>query len=130
MPPVSLCPRCGRPSPAGNSFCGSCGSSLARPSDAGGNGWKLFLGVFALFAWQQRTPPRRLALYLAIGLAGIHVANVVRLTMLGYVGYQWGAQALQSFHQHAGWVLFLVWMVAFWALVLRRFEGRADPVEA
>ena len=84
----------------------------------------LFLGVFALFAWQQETPPRRLAAYLALGLAGVHVANVLRLVLLGLVGHRWGAAALQSFHQHAGWVVFLAWMIAFWALVLRRFEGR------
>ena len=85
----------------------------------------LFLGVFGLFAWQQETPPRRLAVYMLVGLAGVHVANVVRLVLLGVVGYKWGGEALQDFHQHAGWVLFLAWMILFWALVLRRFEGRA-----
>lgn len=86
----------------------------------------LFLGVFGLFAWQQKTPPRRLAAYLALGLAGIHVANVLRLALLAWVGYRWGGEALQDFHQHAGWLLFLAWMVLFWWLVLRRFEGRGD----
>lgn len=87
----------------------------------------LFLGVFALFAWQQETPPGRLAAYLALGLAGVHLANVLRLVLLALVGYEWGAQALQDFHRHAGWVLFLLWMIVFWALVLRRFEGRREP---
>ena len=85
----------------------------------------IFLGVFALFAWEQRTPSRRLAAYLALGLVGLHVANVLRLSLLGYVGYRWGGAALQTFHQHAGWVLFLVWTIVFWLLVLRRFEGPA-----
>lgn len=83
----------------------------------------LFLGVFALFAWERRTPPARLAAYLAVGLLGLHVANVLRLVLLGVVGYRWGGDALQSFHQHAGWVLFLVWSIGFWAVVLRRMEG-------
>lgn len=87
----------------------------------------LFMGVFALFAWQQRTPPMRLAAYLALGLFGLHVANVLRLVLLALVGWRWGGEALQSFHQHAGWVIFLVWTLAFWALVLRRFEGRRAP---
>ena len=85
----------------------------------------LFLGVFALFAWERRTPPARLAAYLAVGLLGLHVANVLRLVLLGFVGYKWGGDALQDFHRHAGWVLFLVWSVAFWAVVLRRMEGPA-----
>ncbi|HET6403874.1 MAG TPA: exosortase/archaeosortase family protein [Candidatus Thermoplasmatota archaeon] len=82
----------------------------------------LFLGVFALFAWEQRTSGWRLAAYLALGLLGLHVANVVRLILLALVGYEWGGEALQTFHQHAGWVLFLAWAVLFWWLVLRRFE--------
>lgn len=82
----------------------------------------LFLGVFALFAWEQRTTGWRLAAYLSLGILGLHVANVVRLVLLALVGYEWGGEALQTFHQHAGWVLFLVWAVVFWWLVLRRFE--------
>lgn len=87
----------------------------------------LFLGVFGLFAWERRTPPMRLAAYLAVGLLGLHVANVLRLVLLGMVGYKWGGDALQDFHQHAGWVLFLVWSLGFWAVVLRRMEGPAPP---
>lgn len=85
----------------------------------------LFMGVFALFAWQARTPPGRLAAYLALGLAGLHVANLVRLVLLALVGHRWGGVALQRFHEHAGWVLFILWALVYWALVLRRFEGPA-----
>lgn len=87
----------------------------------------LFLGVFALFAWEQKTRGWRLAAYLALGLFGLHVANVLRLVLLGYVGYRWGGEALQDFHQHAGWVLFLAWAILFWWLVLRRFEAPRRP---
>jgi exosortase/archaeosortase family protein len=87
----------------------------------------LFLGLFGLFAWQARTPPPRLAAYLTLGLVGLHVANIARLVLLAVVGEAWGGVALQQFHQHAGWALFLAWMVLFWALVLRRFEGPARP---
>lgn len=82
----------------------------------------IFLGIFALFAWEQRVPPKRLAAYLAVGLVGLHVANVARLVLLAVVGERWGAAALQDFHRHAGWVLFLAWTLLFWAVVLRRFE--------
>lgn len=71
----------------------------------------------------RRSPalaPGRARLVLALGLAGIHAANLLRLAL---VGARWGAEALQEFHRHAGRVLFLAWMVAFWALVPRRFEG-------
>lgn len=84
----------------------------------------IFLGVFGLFAWEQRTPPARLAAYLAVGLAGLHFANVLRILILVVVGTHWGGDALQAFHRHAGWVLFLAWSLLFWAVVLRRFEGK------
>lgn len=48
MPPANSCPRCGRPSPSANNFCAHCGALLS--STTAGNGWKLLLGVIALFA--------------------------------------------------------------------------------
>ena len=83
----------------------------------------IFLGVFALFAWEQKTPPMRLAAYVAIGVVGLHVANILRIALLVVVGDRWGSDALQATHRHAGWVLFLVWSLLFWAVVLRRLEG-------
>jgi len=83
----------------------------------------LFLGVFALFAWESDTRGWRLAAYLGLGLAGLHVANVLRLILLAMVGERYGGEALQRFHQHAGWVLFLAWAILYWWLVLRRFEA-------
>jgi hypothetical protein len=66
MPPTNSCPRCGRSSPSGVSFCPSCGSTLSR---SGGKGWKLLIGAVALFAgllwvsvlYTQRSVPARLA---------------------------------------------------------------------
>lgn len=84
----------------------------------------LFLGVFALFAWESETRGWRLAAYLALGLVGLHVANVLRLILLAIIGQRYGGQALQAFHRHAGWVLFLAWAILFWWLVLRRFEPK------
>lgn len=48
MPPANSCPRCGRPSPSANHFCAHCGAPLS--STPSGKGWKLLLGVIALFA--------------------------------------------------------------------------------
>lgn len=86
----------------------------------------LFLGVLGLHAWQQQTPPRRLALYLGLGLVGVYLANLVRLVALALVGNQWGGSALQTAHAHLGWAVFIGWMLIFWGVVLRRLEG-ADP---
>lgn len=90
----------------------------------------LFLGVFGMHAWQERSPPRRLAALLALGLVGVYLANVVRLVALALVGYEWGGEALQRAHAHLGWLLFVAWMMLYWWLVLRRFSGAAPPPSA
>lgn len=48
MTPIQTCPQCGRSNPNTNSFCAGCGANLS--SRTNGNGWKVFFGVFALFA--------------------------------------------------------------------------------
>ncbi|HWG89750.1 MAG TPA: exosortase/archaeosortase family protein [Candidatus Thermoplasmatota archaeon] len=83
----------------------------------------LFLGVFTLYAWEEETPPRRLAALLILGLAGVYLANLARLVALALVGYHWGGVALQQAHAHLGWLLFVAWMGVYWWLVLRRFQG-------
>ncbi len=48
MSPIHTCPQCGHSNPNTNSFCAGCGADLSLPSNR--NGWKVFFGVFALFA--------------------------------------------------------------------------------
>lgn len=85
----------------------------------------LFLGLAGLQGWQQRIPMRRFAAMVALGLAALWLMNVVRLVILTQVGRQWGAQTLQTTHAHLGWILFGVFMLAYWSLTNR---GVRDPV--
>lgn len=84
----------------------------------------LFTGVLALFLWVERPGGRRLAAWSAIGIAGVYVANLLRLGALMMVGYQWGADALLRFHAQAGWIFFVAWALAF-AWLARRSARRA-----
>ncbi|HVL47519.1 MAG TPA: archaeosortase/exosortase family protein [Candidatus Thermoplasmatota archaeon] len=84
----------------------------------------LFTGVFLHFAASAKASAPRLAGYLALGLLGLHVANVLRLVLLALVGADRGGNALAFAHRHAGWVFFLAWGILFWWLILRRFEAR------
>lgn len=90
----------------------------------------LFIGLVAMHGWQQHVPGRRLAAYLGLGLATLWLLNVVRIVILTHVGRKWGGAALQTTHAHLGWVLFAVFMVAFWALVLRRGEEPSHAAPA
>lgn len=87
----------------------------------------LFLGVFGLYAWHHEVRGWRLAIMLAVGLIGVYAANLVRLLILVMVGYWWGGAALRATHAHAGWLLFVGWIMAFWWVVLRRFHHSMGP---
>lgn len=80
----------------------------------------LFLGLFALFAWESGVSAARATVLLAIGLVGLHLVNVARLVLLALVGERFGADALMSAHRHAGWALFLAFSVAFWWAAMRK----------
>jgi len=83
----------------------------------------LFAGVLALFLLAERPGGRRLAVWSCIGLAGVYVANVVRLTLLALVGYEWGPHALVAAHAEAGWIVFVAWSLLF-AYLARRAAPR------
>jgi exosortase/archaeosortase family protein len=83
----------------------------------------LFTGVLALFLWTEKPGARRLALWSAIGIGGVYLANLLRLVVLFLVGYQWGGDALEETHAHAGWVFFVAWAVLF----ARLARGKRAP---
>lgn len=89
----------------------------------------LFAGVLALFLWSEKPGGRRLALWSAIGIGGVYVANLLRLVMLFVVGYQWGPEALVQAHAQAGWMFFVAWAILFARLARgkRRGDMSASP---
>lgn len=77
----------------------------------------LFTAVLGLYVLVERPGGRRLALWCAIGIAGVYAANVLRLVAIFLVGYQWGGDALVRVHAQAGWVFFVAWALLFARLV-------------
>jgi len=73
----------------------------------------IFAGVLAVFLLTERPGGRRLAVWSAIGLGGVYVANLLRLVMLFAVGYAWGPEALVRVHAEAGWMFFVAWALLF-----------------
>ena len=84
----------------------------------------LFLGLVGLHAWNEKVGWKRLAAYIAAGLAGLWLVNILRMVALAKVGIRWGPVALQTAHANLGWILFALFMVAFWAVVLRRAPAK------
>jgi exosortase/archaeosortase family protein len=82
----------------------------------------LFMGVLGLHAWRTGLSRRLFTVYMTIGLVSLYLLNLVRLMILALVGREWGGAVLQNVHAHLGWLLFALFMVAFWLGVVRRFE--------
>ncbi len=92
----------------------------------------LFGGIVGLHAWRTRPAPARLALWVAAGLGGLWLVNLLRLVVLARIGIAEGGGPLQAVHAHIGWAFFAAFMALFWALVLRKAPERkptAEPVE-
>ncbi|MEK6976229.1 MAG: exosortase/archaeosortase family protein [Candidatus Thermoplasmatota archaeon] len=84
----------------------------------------LFSGVLALYLIVERPGGRRLALWSLIGVAGVYVANLLRLVTIFLVGYRWGADALVQVHAQAGWIFFVAWALLFARLVPKSRRAR------
>jgi len=87
----------------------------------------LFGAVLALYLIAERPGGRRLAFWGLIGIGGVYVTNLLRLTILMLVGYQWGAAALVQVHAQAGWVFFVAWALLFARLARTQSGRRVAP---
>ncbi|MES2155228.1 MAG: exosortase/archaeosortase family protein [bacterium] len=77
----------------------------------------VFTAVLALYCLIERPGGRALGMWSLVGLIGVYVANILRLTLLVAVGYWWGTDALLRAHAEAGWIVFVAWALVFSWLV-------------
>ena len=73
----------------------------------------LFGGLLMIYVAAERPPVGRAALWYAVGLAGVYLANLVRLVTLAIVGSAWGSGALLWTHANLGWMFFVAWTALF-----------------
>lgn len=73
------------------------------------------------------------ALWLAIGIAGSFIINIVRMVVLVWVAFDYGAEKMLWIHTHLGDILFLVWIAVFWVVFFKVSvpvsEGITKPQE-
>lgn len=68
-------------------------------------------------------------LVLSIGLLIAYLGNLVRMTIIGVVGFYSGMDALLWAHDNIGWMVFLSWSSAFWFIVIRFVDRRERESE-
>jgi exosortase/archaeosortase family protein len=58
---------------------------------------------------------RKKLVFLAIGVIGTYIANIMRVVAICLSGYYYGPKgAIELTHIHAGWIIFTIWMFIFW----------------
>ncbi len=87
---------------------------------AGLYSFSIFVAAFLAFTLVfERLPPGVMALVLGIGVFAAYLGNLLRMIIIGVIGYYNGMDALLWAHKNVGWMIFLGWSALFWYLVIR-----------
>lgn len=89
----------------------------------------VFLGVFYLATlYMGRTVPKSTLLgALLVGTLGTVTSNWLRVTLVLLVGYLFGLDLMFTFHDYAGLVIFLGWVLLFWTFAMNHINSKANP---
>lgn len=93
----------------------------------------LFFSAFlALVLVRYEKVNVRILLGLGAGLLLTWFSNILRMVVTVFVGAEWGAPALATFHMYFGILIFILFVTVFWFFLIRwldRYEA-AKPVAA
>ena len=79
----------------------------------------IFVAAFFAFVLVfERLPTKVLAGVLALGILIAYAGNILRMVIIGVVGYYNGMEALLWAHKNVGWIIFLSWSAVFWYFLL------------
>lgn len=81
----------------------------------------LFLAAFVLMLADQgrRASGQKLAVCFVCGGLGTYLISMMRVPLLGIVGYYNGYDVLETYHMYSGYLIFLGSIIIFWYLSLR-----------
>ncbi len=82
----------------------------------------LFLGVFSLMLLDIRrrsVSPKKIAVCFVLGGLGIYMTAIMRIPLLGMIGYYFGNDTMETFRMYSGYLVFLASVTVFWWLSLR-----------
>src|SRR3990170_4696790 len=69
----------------------------------------LLVGIIVGYAKMERlTDKRRIALLIIVAILVAYVANLIRVAVLYYVGYNYGIERMMFVHVYIGWVIFII----------------------
>lgn len=82
----------------------------------------LFLGAFSLMLLDIRrrsVSSKKIIVCFVLGGLGIYLTAIMRIPLLGMIGYYFGYDIMETFHMYSGYLIFLASVTLFWWLSLR-----------
>lgn len=93
---------------------------------AGLYSFSIFLAAFLSFVLVfEKMSVRLTVTVLSLGLVAAYLGNLIRMILIGVIGYFEGIDALLWAHRNVGWMVFLSWSSLFWYLIFRYAQGRS-----
>jgi archaeosortase C (PEF-CTERM variant) len=98
---------------------------------AGLYSFSIFVSAFFSFVLVfERLPLRITVSVLSVGLLVAYLGNLLRMIVIGVIGYYYGIGALLWAHDNVGWMIFLSWSSVFWYAALRFADRRMETSSA
>lgn len=86
---------------------------------AGLYSFSIFLSAFFSYVLVfEKLRNRLLFCVLGLGLLIAYLGNLLRMVVVGIIGYYHGIEALHWAHENAGWLIFISWSALFWWMIL------------
>jgi exosortase/archaeosortase family protein len=93
----------------------------------------IFASAFLAFTFIEfERITKKVVLLMGLGIFAAYIANILRMTIIMFVGYQYDSGNLQNMlfaHANMGWIIFLLWISLFWLLMYKFFIKKKAPVE-
>ncbi len=92
--------------------------------------YSLFLLVSMVIAYavtERIQETKKILGILGVAVAVAYIANLTRVSIIYVVAYLYGSEAMQTFHLHTGWIIFvIVATLLMWMLSRIRMQGHFD----
>ena len=93
----------------------------------------LFLGAFSLMLTdigRKYSPSKKkIVACFVLGGLGTYATAIMRIPLLGIIGYYFGFDTLETFHAYSGYLVFMASVTVFWWLSMRWIKGKKELVK-
>ena len=94
---------------------------------AGLYSFSIFVSAFSAFVLvYERLSNRVMVTVLVAGFTLAYLGNLMRMVVIGVIGYYRGMESLLWAHENIGWIIFLGWSACFWWIILGWISKRTE----